>query len=160
MAATSWNRAGNTTVRAARATVTRAVLERLAERLEHVTVELGQLIEEQDPVVRPGDLARRQSLAAADEGCGDACDAAPGTAARGGAHDRALAGRRGHDRDRQRGRVVERRQQSGDRPRQEGLADARRAGQEQPVAAGQGDLEGPARLLLAANLGEIRDRDR
>ena len=55
--------------------------------------------------------------------------------------DRPLAGGRRDDRDRQRGRVVERRQQPGDRPREERLADARRSGEQQPVAAGQRDLE-------------------
>ena len=42
------------------------LLERLAQRLEHVPVELRQLVEEQHAVIREGHLAGRQSRTAAD----------------------------------------------------------------------------------------------
>lgn len=71
--------------------------------------------------------------------------------------DRSFAGSRGDHSDGQGGRIVERWQQSWDRPREEGLAGARRTQEEQAVPAGQGDLERPPRLRLAANLGKIRD---
>ena len=74
--------------------------------------------------------------------------------------ERALAGGRRDDRDRQRRVVVERRQQTRDGPRQQRLARPRRPDQQQAVAAGQGDLERPARLRLAADLGQVRDAGR
>jgi hypothetical protein len=43
------------------------VLEGLAERLEHVLVELGQLVQEEDTAVGERDLARMRRAAAADE---------------------------------------------------------------------------------------------
>ena len=43
-------------------------LERLPERLEHVAIELGQLVEEEDALVGQRDLARRQARSAADHG--------------------------------------------------------------------------------------------
>ena len=71
--------------------------------------------------------------------------------------DRALPGGGGDDRRGQRSRVVERRQQPGDRPRQQRLARTRRTEEEEAVPAGEGDLEGPARLRLSPDLGEVRD---
>ena len=53
--------------------------------------------------------------------------------------------------------VVERRQQPRDRPGQQRLAGSGRADHDQAVAAGQGDLQRPARLQLAAHLGQVRD---
>ncbi len=44
-----------------------AVLERLAERLERVAAELGQLVEEEHAVVREADLARTRERPAADQ---------------------------------------------------------------------------------------------
>ena len=58
IAATSWNRAGNSACRAARDSTMWPALERLAQHLEHVAVELRQLVEEQHAVVRQRDLAR------------------------------------------------------------------------------------------------------
>ncbi len=43
------------------------LLERLAEDLEDMALELGQLIQEQDPVVRQRHLPRHGQLAAADQ---------------------------------------------------------------------------------------------
>ena len=61
------NRAGNDTVRAARAMRTRSFLERLPQHLEHVPAELRHLVEEQHAVVRQADLAGPRVLPAADE---------------------------------------------------------------------------------------------
>ena len=52
------NARGNATAVRARAIVTRAVFQRLAQRLQRVAAELGQLVEEQHAVVRERDLAR------------------------------------------------------------------------------------------------------
>ena len=46
----------------------RALLERLAQRLEDVAAELGELVEEEDAVVGEADLARPRDGSAADEG--------------------------------------------------------------------------------------------
>src|SRR6185503_2339518 len=43
------------------------VLERLAQRLEHVLLKLGQLIEEENPEVGERDLARMRRTSASDE---------------------------------------------------------------------------------------------
>ena len=58
------------------------------------------------------------------------------------------------------GRLVplEGREQAGEAPGQHGLAGAGRAGEEQVVGPGGGDLQGPAGLVLAADVGEVRDR--
>ena len=66
IAATSWKRAGNVAAPAGAGDRDPAVLERLAERLEDVAVELRQLVEEQDAVGRPGSPRRAQARAAAD----------------------------------------------------------------------------------------------
>ena len=58
IAAMSWKRAGKVVDPAGPGDDHALVLERLAERLEDVPVELGQLVEEEDPVIGPGDLAR------------------------------------------------------------------------------------------------------
>ncbi|HSW43446.1 MAG TPA: hypothetical protein VLM76_13130 [Patescibacteria group bacterium] len=53
--------------------------------------------------------------------------------------------------------VVERREEAGDRGGEHRLARARRADEDQPVPAGEGDLEGSPRLELAADVGQVRD---
>ena len=53
--------------------------------------------------------------------------------------------------------LLERREQAGEAPGQHGLAGAGRAGEEQVVGAGGGDLEGPAGLVLASDVGEVLD---
>ena len=50
---------------------------------------------------------------------------------------------------------LERRQDAGQAAREHRLAGARRAAQEEVMAAGRGDLEGAPRLLLAVDLGEV-----
>ncbi len=71
--------------------------------------------------------------------------------------DRAFPGGRGDHGCRERGRVVERRQQAGDRPRQQCLPGTRRAQEQQAVPPREGDLERPSRLGLTPNLGKVRD---
>ena len=61
------NRAGNDTVRAARAMRTRSFLERLAQHLEHAAAELRHLVEKEHAVMRQADLAGPGVLPAADE---------------------------------------------------------------------------------------------
>ena len=68
IAATSTKRAGNTAVRAARATMMRAVFERLAQHFQRPPVEFRQLVEEQHAVVGEADLAGPWHAAAADQG--------------------------------------------------------------------------------------------
>ena len=83
IAATSMKRAGNTAERCPRTTATAAVLQRLAQRLEHVPRELGQLVEEEHAAVGQRHLARPRQRAAADERRRPrSCGAARGTAAR------------------------------------------------------------------------------
>ena len=48
------------------------------------------------------------------------------------------------------------RQQAGRGPRQQGLASAGRPQQQQVVASGQGDLQGPAGMLLTAHVCQLR----
>lgn len=112
-------------------------------------------------MVRAGHLARSEARAATHDGGvrGRVVRRSERRSADEGAH-RALTGDRGNDRRRERFRVAERRKEPRDRPGQERLAAARRAHQEQRVAAGKRNLQGPTRLRLAAHLGEVRDRAR
>ncbi len=135
-----------------------ALLERLAERLEHVPVELRQLVEEQDAVVGQGHFAGRQARAAADHArVGDRVVRRP---------ERRPADEAGH-RSLRRDRVDDR---GAPAPRRRAAAAAARdrsapaASCPTPggpisssaVAAGQRDLERPSRLDLAAHVGEVR----
>jgi hypothetical protein len=56
--------------------------------------------------------------------------------------------------------LLERWKQAGEAPGQHRLAGARRAGEEQVVGAGGGDLQRPAGLVLASDVGEVLDRRR
>ena len=71
-----------------------------------------------------------------------------------------LPGHRRDHRDLERGRVVERRQQPGDRPRQQRLARSRRPHEHDAVSAGQRDLEAASCLELAADLRQVGDGPR
>ena len=137
-----------------------AFLQRLPQRVEHVAVELGQLIQEEGAPMREADLARRQARPAADERgvarrvVRGAERATPIEILTGGEQP----GHAGDDRDLERLVVIERRQQAGDGPRQEGLAGTRRPDHEQVVPAGQGHLERPAGDGLTAHLGQVHGR--
>ena len=159
--ATSWKRAGKTRPPDDARDGDDAVLERLAERLERRPLELGQLVEQQDAAVGEARLARRGAATAADDRRPSTrCGAARGTAARSisapsGASTPATEWMRvtssacvG----------VERRQDPRQAPREHRLAGARRAGEQQVVPAGGGELERAPRPLLAAYVGEVRAR--
>ena len=60
-------RAGKVHVRAARAILHAAFLDRLPQHFEHVPAELRHLVEKQHAVVGQADLARSRLRAAADE---------------------------------------------------------------------------------------------
>ena len=142
IAATSWKRAGKDRRPAHPRDRDPTVLHRLAERLEDITAEFRQLVEEEDALVRQGDFAGRQVRAAADHpGIRHGVVRCPERRSAAQLVDRPLAGGRRHDRRRQRGRVVERRQQARDRPRQQGLARPGRSDQQQAVAAGERDFQ-------------------
>ena len=131
----------------------------MAKRLEDVATELRQLVEEEDPVVGAGHLARLEARPAADDRrIRGGVVGGPERRPTDEGADRAL-GRHGRDDRCGEGFLVaERREETRDRPREEGLAASRRSHEQEGVATGEGDLERPPRLVLAANLGEIRDR--
>ena len=139
----------------------RAVLERLAQRLERRARELAELVEEEDAPVRQRHLAGAGRVAAADEPGGRdrvvrrperPCCTAPAV---GPPLPQALAIRRtsiasGSD---------ERRHDRGQPAGGEALARAGRAEDQHPVAPGGGDLERVAKRRLAAEIGEVRVLD-
>ncbi len=135
------------------------VLQRLAQRLESRAVELRQLVEEEDAVVREARLARPRQRSSADEpGGGDrvvrrperalpyqsVAVVAPDDAVDAGHGDRLVGCQRGEDR----------RHATGEHR----LAGAGRSGQQDVVASGGGDRQRPTRLAVAAHVGEIRAR--
>ncbi len=138
------------------------LLERLAESLQHVPRELRQFVEEQDAVIGQCHLPRRHPWPAAHHR--RVRQRVVGSPDRGLANElaRRVAGDRGDDRCRERLGIAERRQQSRDRPGEQCLAGARGPDEEQPVTAGQRDLQPAPRLELAADLGQVghvqRDR--
>jgi len=137
-----------------------ALLQRLAQRLARGPGELRQLVEEQHAVVGERDLAGSGDLAPADQagdrdGVVGGAERADPDEAGAGAEE---AGGGEHLGDLERLVLLERRQQAGQAPGQHGLAGAGRAGEEQVVGAGGGDLQGPAGLVLAADVGEVLDR--
>ena len=134
-----------------------ARFERLAQHLEHVAVELRQLVEEQHAVMRERDLARPRIAAAADQrhrrrGVVRRAKRRAASSRR----RRSRPGDRAHRGDLQRFVFRHRRQHAGQALRQHRLAGARRPDQQQVMAAGRRDLERAPRLRLAAHVGEIR----
>jgi hypothetical protein len=128
----------------------------LPQRLEDVAIEFGQLVEEQHALIRARDLARRQVRPATDHpGVRDRVMRRTEGRTASELPDRALAGRRGDDRRRERRGVVERGQQPWDRACQQRLAGPGWADEQQAMAAGQGDLQPPSRLELAAHLAQV-----
>jgi site-specific DNA recombinase len=102
--------------------------------------------------LRPATSAARHRPSPRRTGCDGASGPAPAGEGRGSAR-RPRPTRRwwrpGPD-DRQAG------QETWDRPSEEGLARAGRPLEQQPVAPGEGDLEGPAGFQLPADLGKVR----
>jgi hypothetical protein len=135
-----------------------ALLERLTERLERRAVELGELVEEEDSVVREACFSRPRPGSAAHDGRGRC--RVMGRPKRRAGHER-VAGRKQPCHGVDPGnfqRLLERqpRKDAGQPPREHRLARARRAGQQQIVAACGGELKGPAAPLLAAHVPQIR----
>ena len=134
-----------------------AALERLAERIEHLRRELGQLVEKQDAVVGERGLAGPGADAAADHrrhrgGMVRRAERAGATVRRPFVE---LAGDRGDHRHFEQLARRERRQDRGQPARQHRLAGAGRADHQQVVAAGGGDLERALGGLLALDVGEV-----
>ena len=135
----------------------RAVLQWLAQRLERRPRELGQLVEEEHPMVGERRLTGSRADAAADEARGGdrvmrgAERTSPDQAARAvQAGDRVQPGHLD--------RLVtrERRQQAGQPARQHRLARARRAVEEEVVPAGGRHLQRGDEAVVAAHVREVR----
>ena len=140
----------------ARATLTTAGLERLAQRIEHRPLELGQLVEEQHAEMREADLARPDAQAAADQRRHRR--AVVRRAERPAAADLAAAelarDRRDHRHFERLGRL-QRRQDARQAGGEQRLARARRPAHQQIVPAGRGDLERALGDFLPLDLGEV-----
>ena len=133
-----------------------AGLQRAAQAVQSLDAELGQLVEEQHPVMSQGDLAGLGLQAAAGQG-GHA-----GAVVRGAIGPRPGQGSLGDQAgDRMDHRGLEQlgrgqgRQQAGQALGQHRLARARRADEQQVVAAGGGDLQGPLGLFLALDVAQV-----
>ena len=112
---------------------------RFAQRFEDTPVEFGQLVEEEDAVVREGDFAGARRAAAADQ-CDGRCGVVRAAIdALGETLRPELSGQREDGCRFERGTAVERWQQAGQACGEHGLAAARRAGHQERVAAGGGD---------------------
>ena len=158
IAATSWNRAGNDARPSTRETDHDAVLERLAQRLEHRPCELRELVEEEHAVVREARLARPRrgapppTMAAAEaEWCGarnggTRISPAPGASTPATEWIRVTSSAASSSSG---GRIP------GQPAREHRLAGAGRAGEEHVVRAGGGDLERAPGALLAAHVAEV-----
>ena len=135
----------------------RAVLQRLAQHLQHLRAEFGQLVEEEDAVVAERDLARARVGAAAHQP--RVGDGVVGRA-EGALAQQARAGRQqpGHAVDaRHLQRLVVRhgRQDGGDGARQQRLAAARRPAHEHVVPARGGHGQPPLHVLLPDHLAQV-----
>ncbi len=134
-----------------------AGLQRLAQAVQRLGRELRQLVQEQHAVVGQGDLAglglagRRRS--------GPPCWPSGAGCGTGRARVRApLAirpGHRVHHRGLEQLARRQRRQQAGQALRQHRLARARRADEQQVVAAGRGDLQRALGVLLALDVAQV-----
>jgi hypothetical protein len=134
-----------------------AFFQRLAQGLQRAAPELRQLVEEQHAVVGERDVAGPGVAAAAHQGgirrrvvrrTEGPVDQQPAAGAE-------RAGNGVDGRDLERLVEAERRQDAGQAPRQHGLAGARRADEQQVMAAGRGDLERAPGRGLAADVGEV-----
>ena len=137
-----------------------ALLERLAQHLEHMPAELEHLVEKQHPVVRQADLAWTRLRTAADQrGIRDGVVRRPERPV----GQQAAAGRQQPDdgvHRRHLERLVERQRRQDPRhpPRHHRLARARRTDQQQVVPAGGRDFKGAAGKQLAAYVGQVGPR--
>ena len=134
-----------------------AVLERSAERFEHIAVELGKLVQKQHAVVGEGNLTGRERPAAAGHGCGgkrvmrraERALREHGVLAVGQSRDRPDLGRL------QRLLVRHVGENGGQTPREHGLARTGRADEEHVVGTCGGDLQRALDVLLPHDVGEI-----
>ena len=135
------------------------ILERLPESLQGGPVELGQLVQEEDPVVCEGHFARRHTRATADHcGVGDGVVRSPERPPANQPANLSRAGHRGDDRGYTSLLVIQGWEQTRHGAGQEGLARARRADHDHAMPAGQCQLESPPPLELTANFGQIGTR--
>jgi ADP-ribose pyrophosphatase len=139
-----------------------AVLEWLPESLEDGSRELGELVEQQHPVMGKAGLARPRPATAADDSCGRG--RVVRRAERGEAHERSARGQEADDRvdarHLERLVVVERGQDPRKSAREHRLAGPRRPGEQQVVTPRRGELERASRPLLAAHVCQVgRARD-
>ncbi len=135
-----------------------AILERLAQGLEHVAAKLGQLVEKEHAPMGERDLARTRRRAAAEQAGGG--NGVMGRAKRARPADQRLQrpAARARDPDRlDRLRGIERWQQRRQPARSHRLARPRRADHDQAVTAGGRDLERVGERRLTAQIGEVRE---
>jgi hypothetical protein len=133
-----------------------AGLERLAQRVEHLRLELGQFVEEEHAVMGERHLPRPRAQPAADQrrhAGGMVRGAERPAVGERAAID--LAGDRGDHRDFEQFLGRERRQDGRKSRRQHRLARAGRADHQQVVAAGGGDLESALGAFLTLDVLEV-----
>ena len=135
-----------------------SVFERLAQRLEGVPPELGQLVEEEDSEMSERELPGARVGTAARERCRRS--AVMGRAERALVQEPAARGKAARHapdaRDLEALLARERRKDSGQTSRQHRLARPGRAGEEDVVAPGGRELQCPARDRLTADVREVR----
>jgi hypothetical protein len=136
-----------------------ARFERLAQRIEHLRIELGQLVEKQHAEMGKRRFAGTRPRAAADqsrharrmmrrtEGA-IAADASPGE----------IAGKTADHAHFEHLRRLERRQDRGQSPRQHRFAGTRRPDQQKLMTSGRGQLERALRGLLPLDVLEVGHR--
>ena len=141
---------------AARDTVVRPDFHRLAQRLQRLAGEFGQLVQEQHAAMGQADLAGPRAMAAAGQrGLGRGMVRFPERRA----HDQAAAIQHAGDAvdhaDLQRRSRIEVGQQARQARGEHGFAGARRSDQQQVVAAGRGDLQRAPGGFHALHVGHV-----
>jgi hypothetical protein len=134
-----------------------AGLDRLAQRIQHGTLEFRQLIEEEDAEMRQRHLARLDAQSASRERGhrGGVMRIAKWPAPRNRTAGK-FTGQRLNHRNLERFARIERRQQCGQALRQHRLSRTGRSDHEQVVAAGRGDFERAFRSLLSFDIAQVR----
>ncbi len=138
----------------------RAGFQRLAQHLQRARRELRQLVEKQHAIVRQRHLPRPGAPLPA-TGQRRLRGGVMRRAERAGVGDGAIgqhAGERGNDGGLQHLLRRHRRQDGGQARRQHGLAGSGRAGHQQVVATGGGDLQRALRALLPAHVAQVGQR--
>ena len=136
-----------------------ALLEGLAERLQDVRRELGQLVEEEDALVRERDLARDDGPPSPDQACErHGVVRRPEGAYAGGDLLDALARHRVDEHGLLSLPLREGRKDGREPACEHGLAGARRPNHEQAVPSRRGDRKGALGRLLVDDVGEVERR--